>query len=515
MNRRVVAVVSVGLWLAGMGLLIRKEYWRPHGQRLADAGRSVPPGSSFYTVTLGGQQIGYASSTIDTTLEDLRFQDVMVVEVPALRQLHRTDVRTEALLTRGLRLKTFKATLQGETGSFTARGEMAGDTLLTAILESEGSTQQLHVPLARPIVLPALLPLRVALGGQLKVGGSYTIDLFDPMVLKNRPVTITVTAESTMVVPDSADSDAAATHWFAVRWDTVHVWRLEQQTSGIKVETWVDDLGRIVSASSPIGFRMERTAFEIAYENFRKRDTLAQLKAGLSNDVIQQTAIAANLDVPRGGIGQMRAVLSGVNLDGFDLDGGRQVRAGDTITVRREGEDTLRARYRLGSQRLAGYEEYLDPEPLIQSADPRIAAQARRIVGRVTDPRRAVELLNAWVYETLEKKITISVPSAVQVLETRRGDCNEHTVLFVALARAIGVPARTAAGLVYLNGRFYYHAWPEVYLRGWVAVDPTFGQVPADAAHIRFTIGGLARQLELIRLMGHLDINVVDAKGTA
>jgi transglutaminase-like putative cysteine protease len=109
--------------------------------------------------------------------------------------------------------------------------------------------------------------------------------------------------------------------------------------------------------------------------------------------------------------------------------------------------------------------------------------------------------------------MTISVPSAVQVLETRRGDCNEHTVLFVALARAMGIPARTAAGLVYLNGRFYYHAWPEVYLRDWVAVDPTFGQVPADAAHIRFTIGGLARQMELIRLIGHLGIKVLDTKG--
>ncbi len=94
-------------------------------------------------------------------------------------------------------------------------------------------------------------------------------------------------------------------------------------------------------------------------------------------------------------------------------------------------------------------------------------------------------------------------------METRRGDCNEHTVLFVALARAAGLPARTAAGLVYVNGGFYYHAWPEVYLNGWVAVDPTFGQMPADAAHLRFTIGGLARQVELIRLIGRLQLNVL------
>jgi hypothetical protein len=78
----------------------------------------------------------------------------------------------------------------------------------------------------------------------------------------------------------------------------------------------------------------------------------------------------------------------------------------------------------------------------------------------------------------------------------------------VALARAAGIPARTAAGLVYSDGFFFYHAWPEVYLNGWVAVDPTFGQFPADAAHLRFTIGGLARQMELVRLIGRLQLEV-------
>jgi transglutaminase-like putative cysteine protease len=119
------------------------------------------------------------------------------------------------------------------------------------------------------------------------------------------------------------------------------------------------------------------------------------------------------------------------------------------------------------------------------------------------------ELLNRWVHDNLDKAITLSVPSAVQVLESRRGDCNEHSVLYVALARAIGLPARTAAGLVYVDGRFYYHAWAEVHLGDWVAVDPTFGQFPADASHLRFTIGGLARQVELIRLIGRLELEVM------
>ena len=82
-------------------------------------------------------------------------------------------------------------------------------------------------------------------------------------------------------------------------------------------------------------------------------------------------------------------------------------------------------------------------------------------------------------------------------------------MLYVALARALGLPARTAVGLVHPNGRFYYHAWPEVWLDGWVAVDPTLDQYPADATHLRFLVGGLARQVELIRLIGRLDLEIV------
>jgi transglutaminase-like putative cysteine protease len=514
-NRRAVAVVVLGTWVGAMGWLVRREFWRPRAEVWVEAGSRVPPGSAFYTLTMGGQQIGYASSTIDTTTEDIRLQDVLVVEVPALGALHRTDMRTDASLTRSLQLRSFTATVQGEAGRFRATGQVHGDTVLSAELESEGSRQQFRVPLERPIVLPAVLPLRVVMGRELEVGATYTVDMFDPMLLRERAVEVAVTGESTLVVPDSADSDSLATFWYPVRWDTLHAWRIEQRANGLVLESWVDDLGRVVSASSPVGFRMERTAYEIAYENFRKRDTAQVIAAGLSTDIIQQTAIAANVPAGRGDIEALRVVLSGADLAGFDLAGDRQELSGDTLTVQREGTEEIRARYRLGPQRLAGFEEWLDPEPLVQSDDERIRATARLIVGRVTDPRRAVELLNRWVYENVDKQITVSVPSAVQVLETRRGDCNEHTVLFVALARAAGIPARTAAGLVHLNGRFFYHAWPEVYLRGWVAVDPTFGQFPADAAHLRFTIGGLARQIELLRLIGRLDIDVIEAKGAA
>jgi transglutaminase-like putative cysteine protease len=53
----------------------------------------------------------------------------------------------------------------------------------------------------------------------------------------------------------------------------------------------------------------------------------------------------------------------------------------------------------------------------------------------------------------LDKKPTVSLPSAREVLRTKVGDCNEHTALYVAMARAAGLPARIAVGLAYSAAR--------------------------------------------------------------
>jgi transglutaminase-like putative cysteine protease len=226
--------------------------------------------------------------------------------------------------------------------------------------------------------------------------------------------------------------------------------------------------------------------------------------------VIESTAIASNVNLDSVRDRDTLAVrLQNVDLAGFDLAGGRQSLHGDTLVVRTEHVSNLSAGYRLPYDDGGEAAEALQATPLIQSTDPRIVAAARKAVGDTADPVVAARRLTDWVYHRLRKRITLSVPNATQVLEGGEGDCNEHTVLYVALARAVGLPARTAVGLVYIRGRFYYHAWPEVWLGRWVAVDPTLGQFPADASHLRFVIGGLARQVALIRLIGRLRLEVL------
>ncbi|VAX23565.1 hypothetical protein MNBD_NITROSPINAE03-160 [hydrothermal vent metagenome] len=93
---------------------------------------------------------------------------------------------------------------------------------------------------------------------------------------------------------------------------------------------------------------------------------------------------------------------------------------------------------------------------------------------------------------------------------SKQGECQSHTNLFTAFARSVGVPARVASGLVYSekNEGFLYHAWPEVYVGEWVAMDPTLGQDVADATHIKLVGGEIENQIQLIQYIGRISITV-------
>lgn len=114
--------------------------------------------------------------------------------------------------------------------------------------------------------------------------------------------------------------------------------------------------------------------------------------------------------------------------------------------------------------------------------------------------------------KNLDKQMTVSLPSAVDVLQSRRGDCNEHATLFAALARAAGIPAKLCLGVVYMDGRFYYHAWNAVYCGKWIELDPTFGQEPADAARLRIIEGDLTQQNRLLPALGNIKIEILEAR---
>jgi len=501
------------LWLGVVGWHVRREYFQPELARLAEAALSLAPGTNFYTIRMGDRAVGLATSRLDTIPEGFVLDDLLSLELLALGQAGTAVVRTRVTLSPSLVLQTFSFALDSDAGRYAASGSVVGDTLLVVDLAAGGSPQRLSYRLSQPPVFAPVLPIRLAMGGGLRVGERLRFPVFDPSTLSTRVVDVRVVEHATLEVVDSARLDPGTGRWGPAGHDSVPAWRIVEIFGGVQVESWIDVDGRVIRASSPLGFTMEKTEYELARQAID--DARGLSGSVVADDVILSTAIRSNVDL--GEVmdhPELRFVLRGVELEGFQLDGGRQTMVGDTLVVRREAWEALRPDYGELPYPRMDLREYLQPEPLIQSDDPRIIRTAEGLAAwrpwGNRDPKRITQRLAAGVDRMLEKEITFSVPSAVQVLESGKGDCNEHTVLFVALARALGLPARTAVGLVYMDGAFYYHAWPEVWLGEWVAVDPTLGQVPASAAHLRFVVGGLAQQVEIVRLIGNLRIEVVE-----
>jgi len=517
-RRAVLAVAVLVVWVAVAGWHVRREYFAPALTRLAEAALTLDPVTHFYAIRMGDRTIGTSSSRLDTVPEGFRLDDLTQLDLLAMGQSGQAVVRTRTTLSPTLRMLDFEFALQSVAGDFEASGRVEGDSLLWVRLQAAGAPpEELTFRVAEAPLVSGALPIRLAKGGELRAGRTVRFPVFDPSTVSNRVVEVEVMEQGLVTLVDSARMNPATGRWEPARERSVEGWRIVERYGGVQVESWIDEDGRILRSTSPLGFALERTEFELARQ--AREDTRGRGAGDLaggagSGDLILATAIASNvaLDAPQG-YDRLRFRLSGVELDGFDLAGGRQHLEGNILTVDRERWGDLAPGYTLPYPRM-DLREALEPEPLVQSGDPRIRQAAEAMVrerGRLpTDPRVVAERLTVGVHRLLRKEVVFALPSALSVLESRRGDCTEHTVLFVALARSLGLPARTAVGLVYLEGAFYYHAWPEVWLGEWVAVDPTFGDVPAGAAHLRFVTGTLAQQVEIARLIGTLGIEVLE-----
>ncbi len=137
----------------------------------------------------------------------------------------------------------------------------------------------------------------------------------------------------------------------------------------------------------------------------------------------------------------------------------------------------------------------IKPTRYLQSDDKRIAALARKAVGQAADALQAARAIEAFVRQYVNNKnFSVGYATAVEVAESKQGDCTEHAVLAAAMCRALGIPAQVVCGMVYVDefaerkDLFVPHAWTQVFVGdGWVGLDPALGSF--DAGHIALATG--------------------------
>lgn len=128
--------------------------------------------------------------------------------------------------------------------------------------------------------------------------------------------------------------------------------------------------------------------------------------------------------------------------------------------------------------------EYLAPEDAIQVDDPEILAALGEIGADEGTLTARLDRIHTFTSD-LETRPFSGLTDALTALRLGEASCNGKSRLFVALARASGIPARLVGGVVLDGGeKRTSHQWVEAYVEGyWVPFDPTNGYRARIPAH--------------------------------
>lgn len=276
MTRRVIAVVVIAAWVFGLALLYNRTTNRTPEQELAEAGMRVSPATYYYVLEQNGNQVGAASSALDTTNSRIVATDFVRGEIPVGDDVLRMEARSEARFTRGLRLRDFVVRATGDLTPFMLRGviQEGEDKTLRVTVESAGVDPiTLQHAINLPVFIPTVAPVPLLLRGNPAPGDSMRLALFDPITRNVKEVTMRVERDSLFLLTDSAHLDAVTRRWVKARHDSTRGWRITGKNSPLTA--WVDADGRLIAASEPGGISLVRTAYEIAFENWRLSRAIA------------------------------------------------------------------------------------------------------------------------------------------------------------------------------------------------------------------------------------------------
>jgi transglutaminase-like putative cysteine protease len=472
--------------MASMAALVHRSYLQASAANLATDLARYGTEAQWRGVYYRGEKIGFTVSQTLPTDEGFELQEDGRLQMSLLGATTPAAIRTTARVDRTFALRSFDFSLDPGTGPVQVSGTLDGLNLTLAIT-SGGSMRTEVRTLEEPPALMLSLARRLAAEG-LSEGARHQWTMFDPATMRNAPVTVEVGGRELVRNGDRP----------------IPAFRVALSFAGLQTTSWVTDTGEVVREESPMGL--------LTVAESQARAVALAVPRNVQVDLLEASAVVPvgkqRIEEPRD-VKRLRLRVEGVDLSSPELQGVGQRVEGDLIEL----TDARDLQPEGGSPDLA---PYLRPEPLIESDAPEIHAESTRALAGITGARARVERLTRYVNGLLDKKPTVSLPSAVEVLRTKVGDCNEHTALFVALARAAGIPSRIAVGLVSVRNAFYYHAWPEAYIdegggRGfWLPVDPTFNQFPADATHLRLARGGLDQQAAILPLIGRVKMTVLD-----
>ncbi|MCL4692045.1 MAG: transglutaminase-like domain-containing protein [Candidatus Hydrogenedentes bacterium] len=493
MQRRYLVPLIAGIvifWAVMTGLLLKREAFIPRltPDRMAGAGYSDVPTDTWMAIKLSdGKQVGYVNVRTEPESRDgapgTSLSVLGRVRLSLFGDSSEMIAMGETWVSRAEGVRDFTFNIRSSGHEVDVRGAVDGG-VLRAEVATAGESYPIELPIDKNLRLTSGIGFNTVSFPALEPGDTFQMDTFDPITLSTSQAKISCTGVDTVEIMGEQVTARVVTI----------------DSSGIATRAWISENGEVLRAETPVGFLIERV---------RQEDALGNLDTAGSGDSLGQlAAVRATGAKPFRGAKRMTvAIKSDKGTSTIPQDDTQSILSENQLAIQSQDPPSVRESAAIASDE---HKMYLAGDPFIQVDSPRIREQAQRIVGGVEDDWNKALRLHEWVYDSIEKAPVLSVPSALDVLEKKKGDCNEHTVLYTALARASGIPTRIAIGVVWSEEyeAFYYHAWPEVFIGRWIWMDPTLGQPIADATHIKLLTGGIENWWQLVPYLGTLEIHI-------
>lgn len=268
MSRRGIGFAVLVVWAAAVGLLVSRSINRDPIEVLAIAALRIQPRSLYYTIEHEGEMVGVASSEIDTLPTSIIATDYVEGVLPVADSAVDLRLRARSIFTRALSFREIRILLQPGGDSITVVIQRASEDSLRVTGDRGGTMLGTQEIAARdPVFMPQWAALPLMLVEEPRPGASRTVRILDPRTRIARASPLRISAESLFVVVDSARFDTTARTWVPALRDTVRAWRVTGE--GLPPTFWIDVAGRIVEAVDERGLALRRTAYEIAFENWR------------------------------------------------------------------------------------------------------------------------------------------------------------------------------------------------------------------------------------------------------
>ena len=472
----------VALWLVLMALLVRRTEFswnKTQGRRDFTSPPIASQDKEWREIYLKERKVGYTVSLIRPFKTGYFIQEELFLKLNLMGLGRNLYSLTQAQVDENFLLKSFQLMMTSGVVRFRMSGKVEGDVLVL----SSGSHRTKRIKLIQRPMIGSSMSYFFLLR-KVKVGDIFHFPFFDPATMLQKDLAIKVTGKETVTI-HRVDYEA---------------FRLEADLWGKPLTFWVDDKGETLKEQGFMGFTTVKSSAASAPLEIEGGADLYEMSAVVPNRPLKDSLRLSYLKMK----------VEGVNRRDPVFNHGRQRMHGEVLEIDKE-KMPGRSPYSLGQEDFPPEcKRFLKPEFNIESRDKEILDAARHIVADERDPAGAAKKLLHWVYRNVEKKPVLSIPSALEVLRTKAGDCNEHATLLTALLRAAGIPARLAIGLVYTRDKFYYHAWTEAYLGEWISMDATLNQMPVDASHIKLLEGNLDKQVEIAGLIGELKVQILD-----